>query len=262
MLPIIQIVWPPYRGWSAIVLSLILFAISGGLFFAARRMKGLVRLPKMGKVVGAIVIVVWVFSILLFLKINQIAAKSLGGAANLGPIFPITIVSAVVTFCYAAYVTRRGGPLSSLGNGFLAFITGPMVFELPFILIVIPLVKVSLIPEIIYLVPLFTIVITTLSMLLLSRRIALTKNSVYLFSAMMFVFALWALDGYHYPSNLLTITLNGISKVLSFVCVAATFLPNSPTDVRVPQDKLNERNVNNVTSAPAPQRNDSGQVRA
>jgi hypothetical protein len=249
MLPIVQIVWPPYKGLSAIALSLILFAISGGAFFAAQRMKEAIKLPKMGKVLGAIVIVIWGFSIIFFLGINKLFAKYTGGASNLGPIFPITITSAVVIFCYAAYVTRRGGPLSSLGNGFLAFIAGPMVFELPFALIIIPLVKAPVVAEILFLIPLFTIVITTLSMLLLSRRIALTKNSVYLFAAMMFVFALWALDGYHYPTDLVTITLNGVSKVLSFACIAALFFPEPPTNIKTPEEKLSQENVNKVSSA-------------
>lgn len=247
MLPIVQIVWPPYQGWSAIILSLILFLISAGLFFAARKMKETIKLPNMGKVLGVIVIVIWALSILFFLRINQIFAKYTGGAANLGPIFPITIVSAVATFCYAAYVTRRGGPPSSLGNGLLAFIAGPMVFELPFALIIIPLVKAPLLAEILFLVPLFTIVIATLSMLLLSRRIALTKNAVYIFAGMMFVFALWAVDGYSYPTNLLTIALNGISKVLSFACIGALFTRKPLTDASVARAELDEKNVNNIS---------------
>jgi hypothetical protein len=232
-----------------LVLSLILFLISAGIFLAGRRMRGEIKLPKMGKVLGAIVVIIWAFSIFFFHQINIEYAKYTGGAANLGPIFPITIVSAIVTFCYVAYATRRGGPLSSLGNGFLGFVAGPMVFELPFVLIIIPLVKAPLVAEIFFLVPLFTIVITTLSLLLLSRKIALTKNAVYLFGAMMFVFALWALDGYSYPSNLLIIALNGISKVLSFACIGALFLQKSQTDVRVTGDELNERNVNNTPTS-------------
>lgn len=243
MLPIAEITWPPYKGLSAIVVAVILFAVSAGLFLTARRMKEAIKLPKMGKIVGGIVIVIWAFSILFFLRINAIFARYLGTAPNLGPIFPITITCAVVTFCYAAYVTRRGGPLSSLGNGFLGFIAGPMVFELPFALIIIPLVKAPIFAELIFLLPLFTIVITTLSMLLLSRRVALTRNSVYLFAAMIFVFGLWALDGYHYPTDLLTITLNGISKVLSFATVAVMFIPQPLSGVSERSSKEKDVNV-------------------
>jgi hypothetical protein len=98
-----------------------------------------------------------------------------------------------------------------------------MVFELPFLLIVIPQVKAPLIPELIFLIPLFTIIFTTLAMLLFSRRVAITKNSIYLYAAMIFVFALWALNGYSYPSNSISFVLNGISKILGFASVAALF---------------------------------------
>jgi hypothetical protein len=223
MLPIVQFVWPSYKGLSAILLSLILFLIGAGLFLSARRMKREIKLPRMGKIVGGTILVIWAFSIIFFLRVNQILAQSLGGGQSLGPIFPITILSAVATFCYVAYVTRRGGLLPSLCNGFLAAIAGPMVFELPDVLIIIPLIKASLVAEIAYLVPLFTIVLTTLSLLLLSRKISLTKNSVYLFSAMLFVFSLWALDGYAYPTNPITFTLNAVSKILGFACIAAMF---------------------------------------
>lgn len=197
-------------------------------------MKEPIKLPKMGKVTGAVIIVIWAFTILFFLRLNQIYAKYVGAASNLGPIFPVTILSAIGTFIFAAYMTRRGGPLSALGNGFLGFIAGPMIFEFPYVLIIIPLVKAPIVPVIIYLVPLFTIIITTLSLLLLSRRIALTNKSVYALAAMIFVFALWALDGYSYPTTPLAIALNSISKILGFVCVALLFVPKSPAVQEAP----------------------------
>jgi hypothetical protein len=239
-LPLIQVVWPPYTGLSKYLLSLILFVVAGGVFLAARRMEREIPLPRMGKVGGAVVFVLWAFCILFFLKINEIFAKYVGAAKNLGPIFPITIISAVATFGFAAYMSRRGGVLSSFGNGFLAFIAGPMVFELPYVLIVIPLVKAPLFATILFVTPLFGIIFTTFGLLLLSRRIALTKNSVYSFAAMIFVFALWALDGYAYPTNALTITLNGISKVLGFVCIAALFVRSSAEVSKQSQEKLAE----------------------
>jgi hypothetical protein len=215
--------WNSYTGSSAILLSLVLFLIAAGFVLLARRMKGNVKLPKMGKITLAVVVVVWAFFILTFLKINKDIAKHTGAAANLGPIFPITIITAVCTFAYVAYVCRSGGPLSALGNGFLAFCAGPMVFELPFLFVVIPQAKAPLVLELIFLTPLFIIIFTTLSLLLYSRRISITRNSVYLFAAMIFVFALWALDGFSYPSNPISFALNGISKVLGFASVAALF---------------------------------------
>jgi hypothetical protein len=220
------IVWNSYSGPGSVVLSLILILLALGLVLAGRRMKKDVKLPKMGKIVGVVVIIIWAFSILTFLKINRDMARYTGAAGNLGPIFPITIATAFCTFAYVAYVTRKGGVVSALGNGFLAFIAGPMVFEFPFLLIVIPQVHAPIIPALIFLIPLFTIIFTTLSLLFLSRQIALTKYSLYFYGAMIFVFALWALDGYSYPSNPTAFALNAISKVLGFASVAALFLIN------------------------------------
>jgi hypothetical protein len=249
MLPLIQVVWPPYKGWSAIVLALILFTVSAGVLFAARRMRKEIPLPKIGKNSGLVIFIIWAFSILFFLKINQIFAKYVGAASNLGPIFPITLLSACATFVYAAYMVRKAGPVSALGNGFLAFIAGPMVFEFPYVLIVIPQVKAPLIAQILFLAPLFAIIFTTLALLLLSRRIALTRNSVYSFAAMIFVFGLWALDGYAYPTTPLTITLNGISKVLSFLCITALFL-RTPLDLSMSsQEKLDQKAPSTAASA-------------
>jgi hypothetical protein len=219
----LTIVWSPYGGSDSLLLSLLLALIAAGLVFLGWKMRKEIKLPKMGKIVGLVVIIIWAFSILTFLKINKDYSRYTGAATNLGPIFPITLLTAFCAFGYVAYVSRRGGFGSLLGNGFLAFIAGPMVFEFPFVLIVIPRVKAPLIPEIIFLTPLFTIIFTTLALLLLSRRIAITKYSVYFLAGMIFIFAIWALEGYSYPTNPVSFTLNAISKVLGFACVAALF---------------------------------------
>jgi len=227
MLATLAVVWSSYSGTGTVLLSFVLVLVALGLIFAGRKMTKEIKLPKMGKVVGAIVIVIWAFSILTFLKINKDLARYTGATGNLGPIFPVTIISAVCTFAFVAYFSRHDGLPSALGNGFLAFIAGPMAFELPFLLIVIPRVNAPLIPALIFLIPLFTIIFTTLSMLLFSRRVAITKNSFYIYSAMIFVFAVWALEGYSYPSNPTAFILNAISKVLGFASVAALFVTKS-----------------------------------
>ena len=227
------VVWRPYGGSGSVVLSLILLVIGAALIAAGRRITKDIKLPKMGKIIGAVVIVIWTFSILTFLKINKDIAKHTNSAGNLGPIFPITIAAAICTFCYVAYVTRRGGILSSLGNGFLAFCAGPMVFEFPFLLIVVPRVKAPLGLALIFLTPLFIIIFTTLAMLLLSRRVAITKYSLYFYGTMILVFAAWALEGYQYPSNPAAFLLNAISKVLGFASVAALFVAKATESTTV-----------------------------
>lgn len=227
MLVTALVVWKPYSGSGAVLLSLVLAVIGVALIASGRRMTRDIKLPRMGKVVGGVVIVIWAFSILTFLKINKDLQRYTNEAGNLGPIFPITLAAAFCTFGYIAYVSRRGGVFSSLGNGFLGFCAGPMVFEFPFLLIVILQVKAPIGLALIFLTPLFTIIFTTLALLLLSRRVAITKYSVYFYGVMILVFALWALEGYQYPSNPSAFLLNAVSKVLGFASVAAMFATKS-----------------------------------
>ena len=225
---LVVVSWAPYTGPSVLYLSSLLLLISAGLaLFSRRKVNKDIRLPRMGRVTGIVVAIVWAFSILTFLKINRDLARYTGSAGNLGPIFPITVGSAICTFIYVAYLCRHEGALSALSNGFLAFIGGPMIFEFPFLMIVIPRVRAPPVTALIFLVPLFTIIITTLSLLLLSRNVALTRRSLYFFSAMIFTFAIWALDGYSYPSNPTSFTLNAIAKMLGFACIATLFQPKT-----------------------------------
>ena len=135
------------------------------------------------------------------MAINRAIDKKSHTAASTGPILPITIASAVCTFVYLAYLTRKGGILSTLGNGFTGAVAGPMVFEFPFDLIVIPLLNIGTMGIIIFFGPLFTIIFTTLALVLFSKRTAITKYSLYSLAAMFLVFAVWAVEGLSYPSN-------------------------------------------------------------
>jgi hypothetical protein len=44
--------------------------------------------------------------------------------------------------------------------------------------------------------------------------------------AMFFVFAIWALFGFSYPSSPIPFAFNAVSKVLSFVAAITLFLPS------------------------------------
>ncbi len=55
-----------------------------------------------------------------------------------------------------------------------------MVFEFPFDLIVIPLLNIGTMGIIIFFGPLFTIIFTTLALVLFSKRTAITKYSIVL----------------------------------------------------------------------------------
>ncbi len=219
--------WKPYTFPGSVILFFILLIVGIGLIFLGRRLKNKVKVPHPGKVPKIAMIIVWILliSTYLFLIAKAMLTKlAAGGAAGqTGPIFPITLACAAATFIYVAYISRRDGIWAALGNGFVGAAAGPMVFEFPFDMIVIPQIKAPAAFLIAYFGPLDIAVLMTLSLLLLSRRVYITRYSMYALGAMFIVWAVWAWFGFSYPSTPISFTLNAISKVLSFITVAALF---------------------------------------
>jgi hypothetical protein len=143
-------------------------------------------------------------------------------------IFPITFMAAGVTF----FIIAVNGP-----SGWIAFTSGvigamaaPMVFELPFDLIVMTRTYPPIPPDpalyrALFFAPLILIEITTLSLLTLSPMVKLARATFISFAAMLAVFAVWALAGFGYPSAPVPFALNVVSKLLAFVTVLTLFLP-------------------------------------
>jgi hypothetical protein len=215
--------WRPYRFPSSVILSFILLIIGIGLVILGRRMKTSINVPHPGKTLKIVMIITWVILILGFLFLYAVGEKRTGRAVQNGPIFPITFACAVLTFAYLIYISRRDGILSALGNGIAGAAAAPMIFEFPFDLIVIPQVNASIRYLIVFFTPLFVIEIATLSLLLLSKRVSITRYSLYSLGAMFIVFAVWALEGFSYPSSPAPFILNAISKILSFTTIIALF---------------------------------------
>jgi hypothetical protein len=76
-----------------------------------------------------------------------------------------------------------------------------------------------------FFVPLILVGITTLALLILSPMVRLTRATFFTFALMLLAFAVWALDGFGYPSASAPIALNIVSKVLAFATVLTLFLP-------------------------------------
>jgi hypothetical protein len=232
------IAWSPYSGSGAVILSVVLLAVGLGLLFLGRRLTKDFHYPMPGKAAKVVIVILWAISIFLVLGLfKQVALRNgqLTPGTGIGPVFPITLATAFLTFVVVAYSTRRGGILAALGNGFAGFCAGPMVFELPFLLIITPVVTTRA-PHPLFLFFIFLVVIlTTLALPLFSSRFAVTRYSLYLLGAMILVFAAWALlTGYAPPSDPVSLALNAVSKVLGFAAVAAGFVtarrtPEGPT---------------------------------
>lgn len=217
--------WNPFTGDSLVVLTLVMLAIAALLFYGGSRMKKQVRLPMPWRWLKVVIVLVWILQILILLKVFKHIATVDPQAGVTGPVFPITLASALGTFLYVIYSLRRDGTGTALGGGFLAAVAGPMVFELPFILIVGPGSTTPTDPGATLTVPFFIVLFLTLAMLSFSSRAAITRYSVYALAGMFLVFAFWAALGFAYPSDSTLLVLNSISKVLGFVTTAAMFRP-------------------------------------
>jgi hypothetical protein len=203
--------WSPYSFPTSLLLSLVLLIVGIGLVLLGKRLKNKVNVPHPGGVLKVAIIVIWVLSLFIFLQIYRTRVELFHGAVQTGPIFPITMASAVCTFVYLAYVSRPDGLMAALGNGLAGAAAGPMVFEFPFDCIVIPQAQVPTTYIIVFFAPLLFAVLTTFSLLLLCKRVSITRYSVYSLAAMLIVFAAWASAGFSYPSTRVPFTLNAIS---------------------------------------------------
>jgi hypothetical protein len=147
------------------------------------------------------------------------------------PILPITSLSALVTFFSIAYLTRKHGLKTCLGSGLAGAIAAPMIFELPFDLIVMfrtyPPTPATLY-TLLFFLPLFLVEVSSIALLTLSPALRVSKYSLFSLAAMFAVFAVWALFGFSYPSEPVPFALNAASKILCFVVAITLFLPEAP----------------------------------
>jgi hypothetical protein len=145
------------------------------------------------------------------------------------PISPITDISGIATFIIIAYVAGSHGLKTALGSAFVGTAAAPMIFELPFDIIVMgrtypPVPPATTLFRLLFLLPLFLVEISTFSLLTLSPLTNLSKYTLFSLPGMFFVFAVWAALGFSYPTELIPFALNGISKILSFVTGITLFL--------------------------------------
>lgn len=229
--------WVPYTGSEAILLAVVLVAVAAVFAFLGTRL----RIPLGAKIPGKPVILalvaIWLLSILT-LTINTIAyAVQLVNdklvatyRANTlpNPITPITDAGAVVTFVIILLLLRKNGWKAALVGAFVGTAVAPMIFELPFDLVVLnriipPLPPSPILYRLIFFLPLFLIEISTFSFLTFSSHTKVTKYTLYCLSGVFLVFAVWAAIGFTYPSTPLPTLLNDMGKILCFVVSITLF---------------------------------------
>ena len=213
-------------GLGAIFLAVTLLAIGVILAYFGMRLNSVVRIQRPARVVSVFTVLTWGLSLgtlLVFYGLMSELGQRRQTVQPPNPITPITILCGIFSFIIIAYLSRAHGPKIALGSAFVGTAAAPMIFELPFDLIVIGRANAPLFVALLFFLPLFLVEVSTMSLLLLSPLTNLSKTTMVSQSGMFVVFAVWALFGFSYPSNPLSFTLNSISKVLSFITAITLF---------------------------------------
>jgi hypothetical protein len=227
--------WSSYSGDARIELAVGLVAVAGAVVYAGTRLRQPVRAVRPGQGIVAVMFLAWAaeiaallvcatFYIQQYLRDNDLT--KLTGASD--PVTPVTFSAVVAIF--VIILTRGGFSFRArLGSAIIGALAAPWIFEVPFDLIVMARTA-SLQPNpagyrALFFVPLIGVGITTLALLILSPMVRLTRATFFTFALMLLVFAVWALDGFGYPSVPAPIALNMVSKVLAFATALTLFLP-------------------------------------
>jgi hypothetical protein len=225
--------WSPYVGSGSIILAVVLCIITGVLIYLAFRIHHPIAVKRPGTFLGVTLVVIWLLSVATFLVALTAYVLTLyqqiGPFTGLAdPITPVTMLSGLVAFCAIAYLARRSGFWVAIGSAIVGAIAAPMIFELPFDLIVMwrtypPTPEILF--TLLFFLPLFLVEISSFAMLTLSPVMRLSRATLFLLAGMFLVFAVWALVGFAYPAAPLPVALNVISKILAFAVAVSLFLP-------------------------------------
>jgi hypothetical protein len=238
--------WASYGGDARIWLAIGLLAVAGGVTLAGIRLPLPARATPTRPATRAVMLLAWFASMVAFLICASIYLKqymdafhlSASAAAPKDRIAPITLTAVAVVF---VIILSRSRPSfgTRLASGAIAALAAPMIFELPFDLIVMSRTYPPIPPDpalyrALFFVPLFLIEIITLLLLRTSPMVRLTRATFFSFALMLGVFAVWALSGFGYPSAPLPLALNIVSKLLAFVTALTLFLPQRPAPEGAP----------------------------
>ena len=236
--------WLPYSGNSAIVLGIVLLVIAGVFIVSGFKLKNPLQVKMPGKAMAGILIAVWFLSLLTFfvnvaiysLLLSQ--SKITGTIPN-NPITKYTFSFALISFVLIFFINRKKGNVVAFWSAALAAMAGPMIFELPFDLMVMgrtvpPIPPDPTLLRALFFLPLFIIELTTISLLFLSPLLKLSKYTLYCLAGLFLVFAIWGFLSLSFAYTLEFLVLNVAAKGLAFVTVVTLFLPQEMMDSRLP----------------------------
>jgi hypothetical protein len=227
--------WVSYAGTARIVLALGLLAAAAGVAYAGARLRRPLRPAQPGRTARFLILVTWVLAIATFLVCLTIYAmrarqEHLLHAVPANNVAPVTAICVVAIFLAVLLIGRSRSQWVMLGSAAIAAMAAPMIFELPFDLIVMTRTYPAIPPDpamyrALFFVPLFLVEATTLSLLTFSPLVKVSRAAVLSFALMLAVFAAWGLTGFAYPSAPVPLMFNVVSKILAFVTALCLFMP-------------------------------------
>jgi hypothetical protein len=230
--------WASYSGGEAFALAIVLLLVAGGFAYAGTRLRGPLKLGQPGATAAAFMIAIWLLSIysvgiatfVYGLQIKQAYPGFVAPHVRVG-----TFVDALVSFLVILYLTRRWRWKVALASAVIGTAAAPMVFELPFDLIVMARTNpaIPLHPMLyrqLFFLPLFLVEFSTVALLTLLPSMRVTAYAAYAIAGMFVVFAVWAAFGFAFPADPLPLGLNVISKILCFVAAIMLFVWKAPVD--------------------------------
>ena len=227
--------WIPYSGNGAIILGVVLLMIASVFTLLGFKLKKSLRVKIPGKAITGVLIAVWILSILTFLVdigvyALQMQQEKLTGTIPNNPITKFTLSFALLSFLIIWQINiKKGIKIAFFGAAFAAM-AGPMIFELPFDLIVMgrtypPIPPVPGVLRALFFFPLFLVELTTISLAFFSPLFKVTTYTFYSLAGMFFVFAIWGFLSFSFAYTTEFLILNVAAKALAFVVVVTLFLP-------------------------------------
>jgi hypothetical protein len=207
--------------------------IGGVVAYLGTRFKQPVAVGRPGRTVSVLLVLIWGLALVSLavaaVTYYEALVQQIGAfTPPASPVAPVTALAALTTFLIIAVLSRRAGLKLALGAAIVGTIAAPMIFELPFDLIVMwrtyppePATQFTLL----FFLPLFIWELASYSLVTMSPLSRLTRYTLFSLAAMFLVFAVWALFGFSYPSDPLPFVLNAVSKILCFVVAITLFVP-------------------------------------
>jgi len=227
--------WVPYSGSSAVILGSILLVIAAGLVFLSFIVKKSMKVQAPGRAVKGVMIAFWILALLTWLVNINVYAILLSqtyytGSVPNNPITKFTLLFALLSFLIIFFINRKQGRVAAFWSATAAAMAGPMIFELPFDLIVMnrtypPIPPDPTLLRTLFFFPLFLVELTTISLMFFSHLFKITKYTLYCLAGMFFVFAIWAFFSFSFAYTPLFFVFNLVSKGLALGTVVTLFLP-------------------------------------